>query len=219
MKIKKPAKISEAVHELNNNLQGIIGNAILMLEEEKKLSFSSKSKANNIIICAERASDVVKKIVKLTSKEITEVKKTDTESKIITDDFSAPVPYEKRAVLVVDDEDLVRSFVADTLQIAGYSPIVAETGAEAVKLFEENIEHLRCVILDLTMPYMSGSLVLAKLKAIDPNVPVFLMSGYMDLQLGATDSQLKVAGFIKKPFKPNELLNLLDKLNETQIAA
>ena len=196
-----PPDLKASIHELNNNLQGIIGNATLLLQDKKKLSLSDKTKARNILKCAERAS-------KATEGLLNQAQEAE-EISINSDSLSAMV-LERSTVLVIDDEEVVRSFIKNTLKEAGYSTLVAATGAEGVKLFEKNQNKIRCVILDLTMPYMCGSLVFAKLKAINPEIPVYLMSGYRDVQVKEQYREEGMAGFIKKPFKPDKLLKAVN---------
>ena len=81
-------------------------------------------------------------------------------------------------VLVADDEDLVRD-VADTmLRQIGFEVVAVQDGREAVQAFAADPHRFDLVLLDLTMPIMSGSEALQAIRQIRPDVPVLIMSGY-----------------------------------------
>lgn len=112
------------------------------------------------------------------------------------------------AVLVVDDEPGVRALVAQMLSRLGYVPSTASGGKEALRLYA--VEPFDCVLLDISMPDMSGVETLQALRASDPRARVILSSGYdeeerlyAEVKLGA---ELGVS-FLKKPFG----INALDK--------
>ena len=108
-------------------------------------------------------------------------------------------------ILVVDDEDLVRDVTAMALEDAGYQVLCAEDGEKAVRLFGEHRQELSLVILDLSMPGMSGEDILATFAREDPAIPVILCSGRTEEE--AYEQVVTApAGFLKKPFMPAELV-------------
>jgi len=114
-------------------------------------------------------------------------------------------------VLVADDEDLVRD-VADTmLRQIGFEVVAVQDGRAAVQAFAANPGRFDLVLLDLTMPIMTGGEALQAIRQIRPDVPALIMSGYneQDTPLGSDGSQ--AAAFIHKPFS---LLILRDRLHE-----
>ena len=114
-------------------------------------------------------------------------------------------------VLVADDEDLVRD-VADTmLREIGFEVVAVQDGREAVQAFAAAPHRFDLVLLDLTMPIMSGSEALQAIRQVRPDVPVLIMSGYneQDTPVGRDDGQ--PAAFLHKPFS---LLTLRDRLHE-----
>lgn len=102
-----------------------------------------------------------------------------------------------RSVLVVDDEEDLREFNAHVLEGAGYQALKASSGIEAIELFLHQKPDL--VLLDLTMPGMSGADVVIRLREIDSKTPILVLSG-------KRAPQLPVDGFLKKPCPPPELL-------------
>jgi two-component system, cell cycle sensor histidine kinase and response regulator CckA len=114
-------------------------------------------------------------------------------------------------VLVIDDDPLVLGIVAATLKCGGLLATLASNGKEGVRLFEALHETLLAVILDLSMPHMSGEEVLVELRRIAPDVPVVLASGNADREVIANFRERPDA-VIDKPFDPEALVNQLRDL-------
>ena len=107
--------------------------------------------------------------------------------------------------LVIDDEETVRAVAARTLESLGFTPLTAPDGAEGVRVFREHAGALRFVLLDLTMPHMDGEETHRELDRINPDVPVFLMSGFTEADTTDRFAGKKLAGFIQKPFDRRRL--------------
>ncbi|HPS69877.1 MAG TPA: histidine kinase N-terminal 7TM domain-containing protein [Candidatus Cryosericum sp.] len=88
-----------------------------------------------------------------------------------------PEPGQK-SVMVVDDEELVRQMTRRMLERDGYAVITAADGPSALRQFEENGDTVDLVLLDMSMPGMTGDQVLSRLREMDPRVPVVISSGY-----------------------------------------
>ncbi len=104
------------------------------------------------------------------------------------------------AILIVDDEDIVRETARHTLQRYGYKPVLARNGGEAVELFTLEPDRFALVLLDLTMPVMGGEQALRALQAIRPNVRVLLSSGYNEVEAVQRFAGKGLAGFLQKPY-------------------
>jgi len=103
-------------------------------------------------------------------------------------------------VLVADDEPIVRTTARLTLERFGYEVILAENGKEAIDIFRRRAQEIRAVLLDLTMPVMSGEETLRHLKVIDPGVRVVLSSGFNEVEAVQRFTGKGLAGFIQKPY-------------------
>ena len=114
-------------------------------------------------------------------------------------------------VLVVDDEGIVREFVATALQKLGYFVSLSINGAEAVEYFKNSHQDIDLVILDLIMPVLNGPDTFRELKAIDPDVKVLISSGFSrnETTNGLVDEG--ALGLLGKPFRINELAHSLAK--------
>ena len=102
-------------------------------------------------------------------------------------------------VLVVDDEDFVRRLARSALERFGYRTIAAENGRDAVEIYKRE-GGIALVLLDLTMPVMSGEETLSELQGFDPNVRVLLTSGYNEIEAVQQFAGKGSAGFIQKPY-------------------
>jgi two-component system, cell cycle sensor histidine kinase and response regulator CckA len=103
-------------------------------------------------------------------------------------------------VLVVDDEEVVRKTAVHTLKQYGYEPVVACDGAEALDLFRRNPQRFVAVLLDLTMPVMSGEETLRQMRVLNPGIRVVLSSGYNEVEAIQRFTGKGLAGFIQKPY-------------------
>ncbi|MDQ7054268.1 MAG: response regulator [candidate division KSB1 bacterium] len=115
----------------------------------------------------------------------------------------------KGKVLVVDDEEMVRTMVRKILEQAGFDILLATDGQEAIQQFDAHISEIDLVVLDMTMPGLDGVSTFRRLREMSSNIPVILTSGYAEN--GVTDALYEegLAGFIQKPFMSDALLNLI----------
>jgi CheY-like chemotaxis protein len=81
-------------------------------------------------------------------------------------------------VLIVDDEAPVREVARRMAQTLGYKTLIAEDGQRGLEVFRQSNSHIGVVLLDVTMPGITGEETLSKLREISPGVHVVMMSGY-----------------------------------------
>jgi CheY-like chemotaxis protein len=113
-------------------------------------------------------------------------------------------PEQAGAVLVVDDEETVRSVAAKVLERHGFTVHLASGGVEAMRMLRAAPDAVNLVVLDMTMPDMSGPLTLQELLRIKPTLKVLMSSGYsVEDSIPQTDAAV---GFIQKPYRPAELV-------------
>lgn len=113
------------------------------------------------------------------------------------------------AVLLVDDEEGPIMVEELMLKELGYQVITARSGHDAIQFFEAEKENIDLVALDMIMPEMSGKETYARLKEIDPNVKVLLVSGYSLNKQVEDLMSLGCNGFIQKPF---DIIQLSQKI-------
>jgi two-component system cell cycle sensor histidine kinase/response regulator CckA len=104
------------------------------------------------------------------------------------------------AILLVEDEEMVRELAATMLTRLGFSVLEAKDGGEAAEMFRQHRDEIRCVLLDLTMPRLDGWATLAALRHINPDIPVILSSGYDEVEVMTGDHPEWPQAFLSKPF-------------------
>jgi DNA-binding NtrC family response regulator len=117
---------------------------------------------------------------------------------------------EKNKILVVDDDDLLRPSLARRLNDTGYDISEAVNGEEAIKILESRYFDL--ILLDLTMPKVSGYDVLRFVKEKHPTTKVIMLTGFSELKNAIESKKLGAEDFVSKPFDFNDLLTTVDRV-------
>jgi CheY-like chemotaxis protein len=107
-------------------------------------------------------------------------------------------------VLVVDDDTDVRDLAGIMLRRLGFTVYTAADGREGVAAFREHAREIDVVLLDLTMPGMSGGEACREMLGIEPDQRIVLMSGYNE-EIAASRAVGGTAGFLQKPFTQEDL--------------
>ena len=118
-----------------------------------------------------------------------------------TPDESAAGPL----VLVIDDEEAVRSVIGRLLDRQGYRVLLASSGREGIRMFEEHANEIRLVVLDWHLPGDPGERTFDELLAREPKLRVVLVTGDHDADLGPNARQY-LACMLLKPFTTAELM-------------
>jgi len=108
-------------------------------------------------------------------------------------------------ILVVDDDQAVRTLAASVLEEAGYTVELAENGIQAIERLSELGEAVSLVLLDLTMPQLGGAEAALELRRLRPSVPIVAMSGYGDAEVMERFSGAGIDDYLPKPFGPDQL--------------
>jgi PAS domain S-box-containing protein len=119
-------------------------------------------------------------------------------------------------ILVVEDEEGVREVVERMVQEIGFQTIGAEDGRHALDIMERMGDNITAVLLDLSMPRMGGAETLRRLRALRPNLPVLMISGYTEQSVAPQfgDSGPGPTGFLQKPFLAEDLIAVLRRFAE-----
>ena len=123
-------------------------------------------------------------------------------------------PRTRTTILVVDDEQIVRSFFKTALASHGYRVLVAKNGAEALRVFSRTPDRFDMVILDLVMPVMSGKEVLPRLLEIRIGARIVVTSGQVEEAVRRDLAAWPIAGFIQKPCTVETLLRVVHALEQ-----
>jgi len=116
------------------------------------------------------------------------------------------------AVLVVDDEEVVRDLARTVLDEAGFEVLTAADTAEAADIVRRRPDTLQMVLLDVAMPQGNGPALMKEIHAIRDDLPVILSSGYPPEEVLRRYGGGNEAGFLQKPYGPGELVDLVRKV-------
>jgi two-component system cell cycle sensor histidine kinase/response regulator CckA len=108
-------------------------------------------------------------------------------------------------VLLVEDEEAVRSFAARALRMRGYNVLEASGGEEALEIVQNTANVIHLIITDVVMPNMDGPTMVRHVKALKPNLPVIFMSGYAEEAFRKNDQSSEDIHFLPKPFGLKQL--------------
>jgi PAS domain S-box-containing protein len=136
----------------------------------------------------------------------------------VEDPVSSALPTEKmplsrgngELILIVDDEEAIREVASQSLQSYGYRVMLAENGAEALKIFQEAGPAIQLVITDMMMPIMDGLTLIKCLKHLKPDIEIIAASGNSE-QVNVTEAlYFGVCHFLDKPYSLEQLLEILE---------
>ena len=123
---------------------------------------------------------------------------------------------EETTILVVDDESRIRKLLKDFLIKESYSILEAADGEEALKVYEENSNKIKLILLDVMMPKLDGWSVLRQIRQ-SSKVPVIMLTARSEEQDELFGFELGVDEYISKPFSPKILVARIKAiLNRTQ---
>lgn len=117
---------------------------------------------------------------------------------------------EKRRILVVDDEDALRTVLSGELVSEGYDVGTAADGDEAIASIQK--EGFDLVLLDIKMPRMNGFEVLKFIKEKYPRTKVVMLTGFADLKNAIESKKLGAEDFVSKPYDLVDLLTTIERV-------
>jgi two-component system cell cycle sensor histidine kinase/response regulator CckA len=123
-------------------------------------------------------------------------------------------------ILVVDDDPAVCSVARRALTRHGFRVLEAHNGTEALAVYQQRAAEIDAVLLDLTMPEMSGDEVLTRIRELNPEARIVLSSGYSEYELPEQFGVGDQAAFLQKPYEVQELVSIFRRLlgNPTAVA-
>jgi PAS domain S-box-containing protein len=124
---------------------------------------------------------------------------------------STRVWRDRGTILVIDDEPGVRNLARIILEKSGFIVLTAGDGADGIQVFRRYAREVSAIVLDLTMPAMNGEEALAELRLIRVGVPIVLCSGYGEQEVANRFAGKGLAGILKKPYDPAELIETIER--------
>jgi two-component system, cell cycle sensor histidine kinase and response regulator CckA len=123
----------------------------------------------------------------------------------------SPKNEDSGMVLLVEDEERVRNIIAETLRYAGFTVLEAKDGLEAVEVFLQHRNEIRCVLSDLMMPRMDGWETLSAIRNLSPDIPFVLSSGYDEAYVMSGDHPERPDAFLGKPYGLQDLRDTISR--------
>ncbi len=114
-------------------------------------------------------------------------------------------PERQETIVLVEDNEAVRALARRALTSDGYQVIEAGNGEEAIRLVRDRLAGIALVVTDVVMPVMGGRELVARLRAMRPDLRVVFTSGYASDPETAQHAQMLGASFLQKPFVPSAL--------------
>ena len=109
-------------------------------------------------------------------------------------------------ILLVDDEDAVRSAARRILEREGYEVLVASQGGEALDVYFEHADRIRLLVTDVVMPVIGGRALAQRIRSRDPELPVLFISGFSSHDVRGSGPAITGAPLLPKPFTADQLL-------------
>lgn len=120
-----------------------------------------------------------------------------------------PITQKRHTVLIVDDDDDVRDVLQDIIESAGYRVLQAADGEQGLAVYQQHVEEINVVLLDLMMPGRSGAEVYEVLQTLPGHAQIIFVSGYMQTNVAEQFASNPPFGILSKPFDHNKLLELI----------
>ena len=121
-----------------------------------------------------------------------------------------------QAILVVDDEEILRVVARAALEQAGFAVLEAEDSASALEVFQRERERIAVVLLDVNMPGRTGDEFFQDLRGLDPNVSVIFCSGSISEKKGAILIGAGAKAFLHKPYSARQLTEAVRQVLQPQ---
>jgi two-component system nitrogen regulation response regulator NtrX len=122
---------------------------------------------------------------------------------------------EKKSILIVDDDETVLKSIEEILTLEGYSADIAKTGKEAIE--KSKFKSYNLVLIDIRLPDMEGTKLLTALRDTTPGMVKIIITGYPSLENAAEAVNEDADGYLVKPAKMDDLLNMVkDRLKKQE---
>ncbi|HLX61838.1 MAG TPA: response regulator [Planctomycetota bacterium] len=211
------AAVHRLAHEFNNQLCLIVSYSELL--KDRYGQPNTERYVTSLSNAAKRSSELLTDLLALVGAGVpsgTELplRSNGAGAPFYSAPSSAPVPpaAKKLRVLVVDDEEILVSMLAEMLTSSGHEVLTATDARKAVELYRAEFQRIDLVLLDLNMPELSGKDAFAAMKAINPQIKAVLLSGSaLNHEIEALLGQ-GLAGYLQKPFFRKQLDDLLAKI-------
>lgn len=137
---------------------------------------------------------------------ITEIQIAEEKRPITTNDYTG---LAGKLILLIDDEDDVRQVTTEILELSDIRTLNANNGIKGIELFEQHLDEIDLVMVDLSMPGMSGEDVVKRLWEIKPGISIVVLSGYDEYEVSRRLDSRYAVDFLQKPYNLDGLLGMI----------
>jgi signal transduction histidine kinase/CheY-like chemotaxis protein len=130
-------------------------------------------------------------------------------SKSVDQQPTRPIPVGTGTILLVEDEDLVRSAIQRVLDRAGYTVYIASDPASALQICKDRDGEIELVLTDIIMPDMTGIELMVEIREFQPDIATVFMSGYPGDEIARHGSFEEHGMFLQKPVSPADLVSCI----------
>ncbi len=121
------------------------------------------------------------------------------------------IPHGSGTILVADDDIYVRDYLRELLTEFGYNVILAVNGDDAIKKFEENLDKVDLILMDIVMPYKHGKSAFDAMKRLKPDIKAIFMSGYPDYVIAEKGISTAGLKYLQKPIRSAVLIKKIQE--------
>jgi len=114
-------------------------------------------------------------------------------------------------ILAVDDDQAVLGFLDQSLRMAGYNVLLADSGWSAIQVYENSSEPVHLLLTDVIMPDLTGPVVAERLRSLQPDLRVLFISGFHDADVVQRFVMRKGFTLLPKPFTVAGLLRVVEE--------
>ena len=136
----------------------------------------------------------------------------EEDQQIVKTESIEETPRGTETILLIDDEDMILNLGKSLLEYLGYTVLTAADGEEGLNIFKNKREEIDALIVDLSMPRMSGYEVLKEIRAMNPKVKILVSSGYLVDGDSQNLEQIGVCGFLIKPYDVSDVACKMSKI-------
>jgi two-component system, chemotaxis family, chemotaxis protein CheY len=115
-------------------------------------------------------------------------------------------------ILAVDDSETMLSMIKQTLEMGGYSVLLARDGKDGLSKFQENKSNLQLIITDINMPVMDGITLIQELRKLDKEIPILTLTTESEDGMKQKGYEAGANGWIVKPFRPAQFLDIIKQV-------
>lgn len=119
-------------------------------------------------------------------------------------------------IFIVDDEEVVRRLAGKILEKSGYTTLKAADGKSGLQIYRDRYREIALVLLDISMPELSGKDIFIEMKRINPEVKVIVCSGFGQDKRVSDLKEMGIKGFLQKPYSLEELRTIVKRVLEEE---